>query len=544
MRGRLRSGLPSAGRWLARPEPSSPTSPSWPWRLSPSPCAVWRLREPRRTAAGGCGVSSSPGSLSTSSPTPCGASTRRWGKKSPSPGPRTSPTSPATRRLSEPCSSPPARPAAACEPSRPFSTRPCSPSAWPASRGNWLIGAQLRSRRAGAPGSGSIWPIPSRDLVILFAFTSFFLRVQESAEAPRPYYVVLCVAFLVQMVADTGYAASRRRELLSGKLARSCLAARLRARRRRRPYGDTGPARHRSEAPEPSDASASSAHRLRLEPVETAHPLHEHTHRGGDAVHQAEGERLVVDPEAWVLTYLGLALIGLLLVRQYIALAQNRRLNLNLTHASSRVGRDSSDALADLNARLEGLNGQIHVLNSLRDQRSIAEEGLRMACSFAKSPGGWITLRNEQGIQVVTATLGPVALHRPGESQVQRARGGERRACGRAHRDQGREPRHPLAGPPRRTRSEPPTFSRSSRPRSARRSTTPGRYEEVLHLAERDPLTGLFNHRGIHQRLAVEGRRAQQNRDRVVAGHDRPGRLQAAQRHVRPPRRATRCSAR
>ena len=36
------------------------------------------------------------------------------------------------------------------------------------------------------------------------------------------------------------------------------------------------------------------------------------------------------------------------------------------------------------------------------------------------------------------------------------------------------------------------------------------RYEEVLRLAERDPLTGLSTTGGIHERLAIEGRRAQQ----------------------------------
>jgi diguanylate cyclase (GGDEF)-like protein len=37
------------------------------------------------------------------------------------------------------------------------------------------------------------------------------------------------------------------------------------------------------------------------------------------------------------------------------------------------------------------------------------------------------------------------------------------------------------------------------------------RYEEALRLAERDPLTGLLNHGGIHDRLAVEERRARQH---------------------------------
>ena len=372
---------------------------------------------------------------------------------------------------------------------------------------NWLLGPQLEAVTPGA----AFWvnlAYPIADLVILFAFTSFFLRVQESAEAPRPYYVVLCVAFLAQMVADTGFAASESYPpgswldpvwLLAFVLAGIAALMEIQA----AGQGDS----RRSRVPESSALAGRpgfGSSRWRLLIPYTSIPV-----VATMLYIKLRASDWWWTPEAWVLTYLGLTLIGLLLVRQYIALAQNRRLNLNLTHASSELA-EKLDALSDLNARLEGLNGQIHVLNGLRDQRSIAEEGLRMACSFANAPGGWITLRNEQGIQLVTATLGPVALHRPGESRfnaLEVARG-------------------VLAAVPIENRAESLGTLWLVRPENTER--TPAllsviaaqigtaldntrSYQEALHLAERDALTGLFNHRGIHKRLAGESLRAQQN---------------------------------
>ena len=372
---------------------------------------------------------------------------------------------------------------------------------------NWLLGPQLEVVRPGA----ELWvnlAYPIADLVILFAFTSFFLRVQESAETPRPYYVVLCVAFLALMAADTGHAATDNYSpggwldavwLLAFVLAGIAALLEIQA------AGRGGS--KRSGVPESSALAGRpgfGSSRWRLLIPYTSIPI-----VATMLFVKLRASDWWWTPEAWVLTFLGLALIVLLLVRQYIALAQNRRLNLTLTHTSSQLA-EKLNALSDLNARLEGLNGQIHVLNGLRDQRSITEEGLRMACSFAKAPGGWITLRNEQGIQLVTATVGPVALHRPGESRfnaLEVAKG-------------------VLAAVPIENRAENLGTLWLVRPENTER--TPAllsviaaqigtaldntkSYQEALHLAERDALTGLFNHRGIHKRLAGETLRAQQN---------------------------------
>jgi diguanylate cyclase (GGDEF)-like protein len=373
---------------------------------------------------------------------------------------------------------------------------------------NWLLDTRLEGV---VPGSG-FWVKLAyliADLVILFAFTSFFLRVQESAETPRPYYFVLCVAFLAQTVADTGYAAANDYTpgswldpvwLLAFALAGIAALTEMRA------AGHVGLSRRGVSG---SSALAGrpgfGSSRWRLLIPYTSIPI-----VATMLYIELRASGWWWTPEAWVLTYSGLALIGLLLIRQYITLAQNRRLNLNLTRASSQLA-EKLNALADLNARLEGLNSEIHVLNGMRDQRSIAEEGLRMACSFAKAPGGWITLRNEQGIQLVTATLGPVALHRPGESRfnaLEVAKG-------------------VLVAVPIETRAESLGSLWLVRPENTERTPVllsviaaqigtaldnTKSYQEALHLAERDALTGLFNHRGIHKRLAGESLRAQQNR--------------------------------
>ena len=62
-------------------------------------------------------------------------------------------------------------------------------------------------------------------------------------------------------------------------------------------------------------------------------------------------------------------------------------------------------------------------------------------------------------------------------------------------------------------------------------------YQDARELADRDQLTGFYNHRYLHQRLGEEIVRAQ--RAPLAAGDpdDRPRRLQAGQRHVRPPLR-------
>jgi diguanylate cyclase (GGDEF)-like protein len=364
------------------------------------------------------------------------------------------------------------------------------------------------------PGAG--WWVnlayPIGDLLILFAFAAFFLGLRGSTVKPRAYYIVLCVGFLTQTVADSGYYVLTSNEGLyvPGNwmdpvwlfaYAFASIAALLELRRARQTTKEARAA----ESPSIDLSSAgfvNSPWRILIPYVGI--PL-----VGGMFIWRLHDTGWAWTTDTRVLAYLGMMLIVLLLVRQYVTLAQNRRLNVKLTNTSSELAEKLA-ALADLNSRLEGLNGQIHVLNSLRDQRSIAEEGLEMACSFSKAPGGWITLRNDEGIQVVNATKGPVALHKPGDSRfnaLEVAKG-------------------VLSALPIECRSENLGTLWLVRPETTERTPdllpviagqigtaldNSRSYQEALHLAERDALTGLFNHRGIHKRLAGESLRAQQN---------------------------------
>ena len=62
-------------------------------------------------------------------------------------------------------------------------------------------------------------------------------------------------------------------------------------------------------------------------------------------------------------------------------------------------------------------------------------------------------------------------------------------------------------------------------------------YEDARNLADRDPLTGFFNHRYLHERLAEEVVRAVADPAPAERRDARPRRLQARQRHLRPPLR-------
>ena len=65
-------------------------------------------------------------------------------------------------------------------------------------------------------------------------------------------------------------------------------------------------------------------------------------------------------------------------------------------------------------------------------------------------------------------------------------------------------------------------------------------YEEARNLADRDPLTGFYNHRFLHERLGEEVVRAQRGTAAAERADARPRRLQARQRHVRAPVRRPR----
>ncbi len=69
-------------------------------------------------------------------------------------------------------------------------------------------------------------------------------------------------------------------------------------------------------------------------------------------------------------------------------------------------------------------------------------------------------------------------------------------------------------------------------------------YETARNLADRDPLTGFFNHRYLHERLAEEVVRAVRTHRSAERRDARPRRLQARQRQLRPPLRRRRAGPR
>ncbi len=214
----------------------------------------------------------------------------------------------------------------------------------------------------------------------------------------------------------------------------------------------------------------------------------------------------VWDTGMQVLVYVGIGLVCLLVARQFVTLMQNRRLYLGLSEVSEELS-DQVLRLAGLTSRLEELNnGAVH-LNSLRSLSEIIQDGLELACSVTRSRAGWVTLRRDDGSEAIAAVYGD-ADNIPGTGGPYSVPA-EQRA-----EEVPLEARGDRIGSLWLSRPETvgtgPDLVRSVGAQLATAIDNTRRYEEVLRLAERDPLTGLYNHRGIHQRLGIEGRRAQQ----------------------------------
>jgi diguanylate cyclase (GGDEF)-like protein len=380
---------------------------------------------------------------------------------------------------------------------------------------NWpfLVGPLLDISSPGA----ELWitlGYPIGDLLIILGFATFFLGSVGSVRTrPRPYYLVLCVAFLCQIVADTAYWRDMATDadyvtgswmdpvwLLAFAVVGIAALMEIRAAK---------------EAADPSKGSMERSRRVWIQHSFTSGlwriliPYVAITVLAGVLAMQLQADGWVFGIDTQVLTYLGAVLVGLLLVRQYVTLAQNRLLNVDLRHTSAQL-EDKVGALADLNRRLETLNDQSHRLNALHDFHEVAEGGLELACSFARCPGGWVTAKDEKGREPVIATRGLLSQYHPGTPKLN--------AVGVA--------KGVLRAVPLETRGESlgtiwlvkPTEREQGAdllPVIATHVATAldnaKRYEEAVHLAERDALTGLYNHRGIHRRLAGEALRAQQS---------------------------------
>ena len=355
---------------------------------------------------------------------------------------------------------------------------------------------------------------PIGDLLIVLAFVSlFFALAGTGRRRPPGYLVAISVTFLFQVVADGGYFVMAARSdaygpgswldliwLLAFAISGVAALMSMRAGRERSQARLHGLSWAR---PRPHPGGVSSIHYRILIPY-TPLPI-----IAGMMAVQLESSGWRWDRDAQVLAYLGFTLVALLVCRQYVVLTQNRRLNHSLSVISSEL-EDRVGELADLNERLEALSDRSHRLNSLREVRAVAESGLDLACAFVRCEGGWISLRDGEGTPRVTATQGSVALHRPGDADFNAVE-----VAGGVLRAVPLEVRGEILGTMWLVRPADEAQGPDMLPVIAAHIATAientRSYEEALLLAERDPLTSLYNHRGIHKRLAGESLRAQQN---------------------------------
>jgi diguanylate cyclase (GGDEF)-like protein len=200
-------------------------------------------------------------------------------------------------------------------------------------------------------------------------------------------------------------------------------------------------------------------------------------------------------------------MVFLLVGRQYVALLRNRRLYDALAKVSQELEHRVSD-LADVNQRLGDLNDSSHRLTNLRQPHAVARAGLELACAFIGSPGGWLAMGNGPESSVVT--YGPVESYARADQQtiLTAQQQGLLRVMSLPLRDQSLGTMWLLepAGENPSTDLLPLVAAQL-----ASALDNAERYDEALQLAERDPLTGLYNHRGIHRRLAGETLRSQQS---------------------------------
>ena len=344
---------------------------------------------------------------------------------------------------------------------------------------------------------------PLGDLLVIAAFASLLLGAFRLR--PPRFLIIIWAAFAVQVVADTVYFVQTNRGpgFASGSYLDSLWAL---------VFALAGLAALRGIYPEPGAIPA----------AKTPTPIRRSNHAtltfprmlapylSLPVAAALIAMQLVRGGAGWttdmqVLVYMTAGLIVLVVARQFIMLVRNHRLAMDLSGLSEQLG-DRVLLLAGLTSRLEELNsGAVH-LNSLRSLSDIMQDGLELACSVTRAEAGWITLKNGEGEPVVAVYGDQDALPEIGQpySAAAEQRAEEVQLDARGDRIGAlwlaRPTSHEVG----------PDLVQAVGAQLAIAIDNTRRYEEVLRLAERDPLTGLYNHRGIHQRLAIEGRRAQQ----------------------------------
>jgi len=362
---------------------------------------------------------------------------------------------------------------------------------------------------------------PAGDLLVILAIVSLVLGTWGSGRVwPRYHVFLVSLAFMVQAVADSAYFVMTAQgvEYGPGSLldpiwllafvlvgAAAARASRLSSQVQRCDAGKTILSASELFLPQSFDRSSWTYHIvqfLRLSLPYSALPML----AGSFLIHANRGWGSLLDVD--LLFGTSFALVVLILVRQYIALRANQVLNQQLQATQAELQKEIR-SLSELTHRLQSLNRHLERLQRLRSPADIARAAVELACACEGSPGGWITLLDSEGQSRLIASWGA-------------AKQGARKNRGAAGKADGSpEPRaiNLESGgrtlgtlyllPSNKSRTEPDMLPAIAG-HVATALDNASRYEEAVDLAEKDPLTGIYNRRGIYKRLAGELLRAQQ----------------------------------
>jgi diguanylate cyclase (GGDEF)-like protein len=351
---------------------------------------------------------------------------------------------------------------------------------------------------------------PLGDLLVVVAFASLLLS--SLRQRPPRFLLVIWAAFLIQVVADSVYFSQMMTPggYTSGGALDSTWAG---------VFALAGIAALMGMLPATQGASAGAQRRARLRSSRPQRPELTYPRMllpylavpTAGALIWAQFARFgaVWSTDMQVLVYIGIGLVALLVMRQFVTLLHNRRLNAGLSDLSRQLN-DRVQSLAGVTERLEELNAGAIRLNSLRALSEIMQGGLELACSVTRSPAAWIALKDDGGTMSVAARFGQDEMLPAVGSAPDLIVPTEQQRLDEVELEVRGEKIGSLWLVKPVVDEQGPGLVRAVGAQLATAIDNTRRYEEVLRLAERDPLTGLFNHRGIHQRLAVEGRRAQQ----------------------------------
>lgn len=365
-----------------------------------------------------------------------------------------------------------------------------------------LLAPMLQASAPGAAGLVSL-AYPIGDLLVIVAFGSLLLSSYH--QRPPRFMMIIWVAFSVQVVADSAYfvQVARGAAYTSGSWIDAVWALVFALAGTAALKGFYAP---ETRIPEESTTIFGRPRRHALTYPRMLVPYLAVPVAGSLIWVQFATFGAVWNTNMQVLVYVGIGLVALLVSRQFVTLLHNRNLYADISEVSTEL-RDRVRVLDDLTSRLDELSTGSVELNSLRGLSEIVQRGLELACSVTKSSAGWVTIKKNDGTEPVEAVFGDEGL-------LPNAGGAYSPDDGRPVEEVALEARGERIGSLWLTRTasdgEGPDVVQAVGAHLATAIDNARRYEEVLRLAERDPLTGLYNHRGIHQRLAIEGRRIQQ----------------------------------